>query len=179
MTYSHFIEGETEADKIFPRLHREVAAKGRWTKKVTLPPTPVLMPQTQLQERFLVPQVESNFWSQEQHGPSAHCCTLPWHAAPLDNSPGRRPVFTARWPCTASICFASSCRLAALILTLLFACSVFSATNEAGCLGPPTSGLSRQHFTSYSGDLRVPRGWQGDTAARPATEWEGITDYYY
>lgn len=38
MTYSHFIEGETEADKIFPRLHREVAAKGRWTKKVTLPP---------------------------------------------------------------------------------------------------------------------------------------------
>lgn len=122
MTYSHFIEGETEADKIFPRLHREVAAKGRWTKKVTLPPTPVLMPQTQLQERFLVPQVESNFWSQEQHSPSAHCCTLPWHAAPLDNSPGRRPVFTARWPCTASICFASSCRLAALILTLLFAC---------------------------------------------------------
>lgn len=82
---------------------------------------PLLMPQTQLQERFLVPQVESNFRSQEQHGPSAHCCTLPWHAAPLDNSPGRRPVFTACCPCTASVCFASSCRLVALILTLLLA----------------------------------------------------------
>lgn len=78
---------------------------------------PLLMPQTQLQEHFLVPQVDSNFRS-----PSAHCCTLPRHAAPLDNSPGRRPVFTACWPCTDSVCFASSCRLDALILTLLFAC---------------------------------------------------------